>query len=123
MIGSVKNAAGPASVVRVNQAQPATVGQRLHQGDLLRTGEGGSLGVVLRDDTVISLGPDSELTLDEFVFVPAQDQMSFVSKVVKGSAVYLSGRIGKLSPDKVRVNTPTASIGIRGTKFAVRVEP
>jgi hypothetical protein len=121
--GSVKIAEGKSEIVRQSQAQPAVQGARLYQSDVLRTGGDGKLGVVLKDDTLISLGPDTELVLDEFVFVPVEDRMSLTTKMIRGTAVFLSGTIGKLAPEKVKVDTPSASIGIRGTKFAVQVQP
>jgi len=62
------------------------------------------------------------LVIDEFVFAPHQGEFSLVIKMLKGTAAYLSGLISKLSPESARFETPSASIGIRGTKFAVKVE-
>lgn len=78
--------------------------------------------MVFKDDTLLSLGPDSSLVVDDFVFAPRQGKFSIVLRMMKGTAVYLSGLVAKLSPDSVRFLTPSASIGIRGTKFAVKVE-
>lgn len=122
VIGSVKIVKGDASIVRGGKTLSVSLGQRLQQGDILRTGSDGGLGIVLRDDTVISLGPDSEVTLDTFIFDPADNNMALVTKITRGAAVYLSGKIGKLAPEKVRFQTPSATIGIRGTKFAVKVD-
>lgn len=121
VIGSVKSAQGTAEIIRGSETIKAAPGLRLKQGDILRTGDSSSLGVVLRDDSLVSLGADSRLELDEFTFAPAQDKMSFVSRLSSGAAVFVSGTIGKLAPERVKVNTPSASIGIRGTKFAVKV--
>ena len=122
-IGSVKTTEGQAKIIRQKDTLDAVAGMKLLTGDILRTGEDGSLGVVLRDDSVLSLGPDSELALQNFLFSPAHDQLEFNPKLLKGSAIYQSGEIGKLSPEKIRFETPVATIGIRGTRFGVWVGP
>jgi len=60
--------------------------------------------------------------VNEFAFSPGEGKMSIVTRLLKGSAVYLSGIIARLSPESVRFETPVANIGIRGTMFAVKVE-
>jgi hypothetical protein len=121
-IGSIKNLQGQASVVRDQQTLPAQVGMRLAKSDVLRTGPDGSLGVILRDDTLLSLGPDTEILLADLAFSPHEGKMSLVIRMVKGIVAYLSGQIGRLSPQSVRFETPVATIGIRGTLFAVKIE-
>jgi hypothetical protein len=122
VIGSVKNLQGQAAVVRNEQSLPAHVGMRLVKGDLLKTGMDGILGIILRDDTVLSLGPNSEIALADYAFAPHEGKLSLVTRMLKGTAAYLSGQIGKLSPQSVRFETPVATIGIRGTLFAVKIE-
>jgi hypothetical protein len=80
------------------------------------------LGVIFEDDTSLSIGPQSEIIISEFLFSPAEGKLSIVTRLLKGSAIYLTGLIGKLSPESVRFETPVANIGIRGTKFAVKIE-
>ncbi len=121
-IAIVKNVSGSATVVRQGQTLSATNGMEIWENDTLRTGQDGSIGVVFNDDTFLSLGPGSALIIDEFVFAPKQGRFSIVVRMLKGTAAYLSGLISKLSPDSAHFKTPTASIGIRGTKFVVSVE-
>ena len=121
-VGIVKVAEGNAVVQRGDQSLPARAGLALQEGDVLRTGADGRLGVVLRDDTRVSLGPETEIRIDRFLFAPAQGQLALVLKMARGVAAYVSGRIAKLSPDAVRVETPVAIVGVRGTKFAAKVE-
>ncbi len=119
-IGVVRNSSGSATITRLGNVLPATMGTRLHTGDTLGTGPGGSLGVILRDDSSLSLGPSSSLLLQDFLFSPSEGKFSLLVRLSKGTMAYLSGLIGKLAPEKVRFKTPTATIGIRGTHFAVR---
>ncbi len=121
--GRVKNSTGPAFVVRGGVASPAQVGQIVFEADGLRTGAGGKIGLTLVDDTRLSLGPNSELTLERFTYAPADSAFGLVLKFVKGAATYVSGRIAKLSPDSIRLETPAAIIGVRGTTLAVSVLP
>jgi hypothetical protein len=121
-VGLVKVAEGTAEVQRGDQTLPAHPGLVLQEGDVLRTGADGRLGVVLRDDTRVSLGPETEIRIDRFLFAPAQGQLALVLKMARGVAAYVSGKIAKLSPDAVRVETPVAIVGVRGTKFAAKLE-
>ncbi|MFH1036034.1 MAG: FecR family protein [Pseudomonadota bacterium] len=112
---------GTAFLVRQNQSLPAQPHQQIMLNDILRTGADGALGVILRDDTVLSLGPDSEFILDEFAFSPVEDKLSLVGKMTRGTATFLTGKIGQMRPEAVRVETPGGTIGVRGTQFLVQV--
>jgi hypothetical protein len=79
------------------------------------------LGVTLKDDTRVSLGPGSEVRLNSFLFTPAEGRLGLVLNFVRGMAVYVSGKIAKLAPDSIRLETPWAIVGVRGTTVAVQV--
>jgi hypothetical protein len=119
--GRIKVASGSAFIVRAGNAVPAQAGQVVYESDTLRTGADGRLGVTLQDDTRVSLGPGSEVRLDKFAYQPAEGQFGLVLKMVRGVAAYVSGRIAKLSPDAVKLETPAAIVGVRGTTLALRV--
>jgi hypothetical protein len=121
-VGSVNRLKGTASIVRRNQVIPARSGEKIYMKDVLKTGRDGSLGVIFKDETLLSIGPRSEIIISEFLFSPAEGRLSIVTRLLRGSALYLTGIIGKLSPESVRFETPVANIGIRGTKFAVKIE-
>ncbi len=120
-IGFVRNLSGTASVIRGGETIPAAEGMRLLVGDTLVTGPDGSMGAIFRDDSTISMGPDSSFAVRSFEFSPKERKFSLLVRVTRGSLAYLSGLIGKLSPESARFETPTATIGIRGTRFAVQV--
>ena len=120
--GIVRNSAGAATIERGGELLTAAVGTRLHPGDTLVTGPDGSLGVIFRDNSTLSLGPGSRLVLQEFLFSPADGKIGLLARLTRGTMAYLSGLIAKLSPESARFETPVASIGIRGTRFAVRVD-
>ena len=118
--GRVKIASGTVFVVRAGATIPAQAGQPVFEGDTLRTGADGRLGVTLKDDTRLSLGPSSEIRLDRFAYAPAEGRLGVVLSVVRGVAAYVSGRIAKLAPDAVRLETPAAIVGVRGTTLVIR---
>ena len=117
--GRVKIASGNAFIIRQNAEIPATVGLAIFESDSLRTGGDGRIGVTLKDDTRVSIGPRSELRLDRFAYAPADGRLGFAMRVVRGVAAYVSGRIAKLAPDAVRLETPAAIVGVRGTSVAI----
>jgi hypothetical protein len=119
--GRIKLVSGSAFIVRGGETLPAQAGQVVFQADSLRTGPDGRLGVTMNDDTRVSLGPASEVQLDRFAFAPTEGQVGFVLRVARGVIAYVSGRIAKLAPDSIRLETPAAIVGVRGTTLALRV--
>ena len=121
--GRIKVSSGSVFVLRGGAQIPAQVGQVVYEADGLQTGADGKIGVTLNDDTRLSLGPNSEMKLERFTFQPADSGFGLVLKFVKGAAPYVSGPIAKLSPDSIRLETPAAIIGVRGTTLAINVLP
>ena len=119
--GRIKVASGSAFILHDGKLIPAQVGQDVFAADALRTGNNGRIGVTLKDDTRISLGPSSEVRLERFNYATADGGLALVLKVVRGVAAYVSGRIAKLAPDAIRLETPAAIVGVRGTSLAIRV--
>jgi len=122
IIAVLQKVSGTATVVRQGRTIPAKIGLDIYQYDTLRTGRDGAIGVLFTDDTSLSLGPESMLVIDEFVFAPRQGKYSIAIRMLKGTVAYCSGLISKLAPESAHIETPTSSIGIRGTKFVARVE-
>lgn len=121
--GHIKIVSGSAFIVRHNVAVPARPGAPVFATDALRTGADGSVGVTLRDDTRLSLGPSSEVRIERYVYEPGDGGFAMVLHFARGVAAYVSGRMAKLAPDSIRLETPAAIVGVRGTTVAVRVEP
>ena len=119
--GRVKVVSGSAFIVRAGETLRAEVGQSVFESDSLRTGDDGRIGVTLDDDTRVSLGPSSEVRLDSFRYAPAEGSVGLAMQFLRGIAVYVSGQIAKLAPDAIRLETPSAIVGVRGTTVAVRV--
>jgi hypothetical protein len=121
-IGRIHSPQGSVSIVRAGATLVASAGMVLFTDDLIRTGKPGAVGIVLTDDTTISLGPNSELALKGYEFSPKNGTFSLVAQMVKGTFSYLSGLIGKLSPGAVKLIIPDATIAIRGTKLLIEVQ-
>jgi hypothetical protein len=119
--GVVKSFEGAPAIVRDGVSQAAAKGARVQKGDRIKTGPKGAIGIVFSDDTVMSMGPDTEIVIDEYQFEPIDGQLSFVVKIVRGTISYLSGQIAKLAPKSVRMSMPTGTIGVRGTHLLICV--
>jgi hypothetical protein len=121
-VGQIKLARGQVSIERDGQVVPAVPGTRLSGSDVLRTGADGSVGVTMTDNTLLSAGPNSVLSLDRYDYDSTTTQGRFDATLSKGTLAVISGRIAKQSPDAMKVRTPTSVLGIRGTEFAVSVD-
>jgi hypothetical protein len=120
--GSVKTVQGGAVIRRGSQTIPAREGMHLLVNDILQTPADGRLGAILQDGTGIGLGPDTELKIDSFVFEPSDGKLGLLLRLARGVMAYFSGRIAKLAPGSVTVETPVGVIGLRGTQMAVTLE-
>lgn len=119
--GYVKTLSGSATITRGADDTPAAVGSPVQVGDVLRTGADGRLGLTLKDDTRMAIGPDTTLKLERFMFEPARDKLGLATRLGRGTLDFISGTIAKLKPEAVSIHTPEATIGVRGTHFAVKV--
>jgi hypothetical protein len=120
--GYVKIVTGAVVIMRGGAEIPARPGDAVYESDGLRTGVDGRLGVTLKDDTRLSLGPNTEIALPEFKFSPAEGQLGLVMKLLRGVAEFITGRIAHLRPEAVRIETPAAIVGVRGTHLAIRAQ-
>lgn len=120
--GHIKTSSGAAYIVRNNTTVAARPGVAVFETDSLRTGADGTVGVTLKDDTRLSLGPASEVRLERYMYAPAEGGFAMVLKFARGVAAYVSGRMAKLAPDSIRLETPSAIVGVRGTTVGIRVE-
>ena len=119
--GSIKTVQGEAFAERNGTTLPLEKGMKIFAEDLLVTGKDGSLGIVLRDNSIFSMGPDSSLSLNEFVFAPFEGKFSLLVRMIKGTFVYVSGVIAKLSPESIHMETPVGVVTVRGTRFAAKI--
>jgi hypothetical protein len=121
-VGLVREVSGEVTIQRNGISIPATVGAPIMQSDTLVSAAGSSAGLTFEDGTLLTLGPSSELDLRQYVFEPSESKYAFSVYLRKGTAIYSSGKLGKLAPAAVNVETPKAIVGVRGTKFLVEVD-
>ncbi len=121
-VGLVKNVSGVVMVVRAGGTVPATAGASLFVADRIEAASGASAGIVFKDGTLLTVGPATRLQLRDYVFEPKDARYAFDVYLDKGSAIYASGRIGKLAPASVRLESPTATVGVRGTRFIIQAD-
>jgi hypothetical protein len=118
-IGQIKVSRGAVSVERAGKTLPGVVGLRLHNADVLKTGADASVGITLRDNSLLSAGPNSIVALDGFDFDAATSEGRLDAELRSGTLAVISGRIARQSPQSMTVRTPTALLGVRGTDFVV----
>lgn len=117
--GTVKIAKGSVSVTRGAEKLPATAGMVVLASDIIVTGADSSVGITLRDNTLLSAGPNATLVLDKFAFDPTTHAGTINASIKRGTLAVVSGKIAKQSPDAVQFRTPNAILGVRGTEFVV----
>lgn len=115
--GMIKSTSGSVTLQRGAATLKATPGMAVKRADILRTGPSGLVGVTLLDNTLISAGPNSELSLDRFQFDSKTQKGELQATLKHGSLSSISGTIAKTSPDAVRFKTSSMTLGVRGTRF------
>jgi hypothetical protein len=121
-IGQVKTAKGEVMVLRHGSLQPLVTGDHVLQSDTIRTGKGASsVGITFTDNSMMALGPNSELTLDKFEFDTTTRAGVFNTALAKGTLAVQSGQIVQQTPGAMHIHIPAAVLGVRGTKFVVNV--
>ena len=121
-VGIVKSLAGDVMILRNDAPIKAEGNMKLFKGDQIRTGANGKVGMIFEDDTIISIGPNSRIVIEDFLFQPNEKRLSFFARIIQGTASYLSGQIAKLAPNLVRIETPQATVGVRGTHVLIKVD-
>lgn len=121
-VALIKNVTGSITIARAAGSLPAAAGSTLEIADRIVSGPGASAGIVFKDGTLLTVGPSSEVRIRDYVFKPSEAKYAFSVYLAKGSAIYSSGKIGKIAPESVQVGSPTATVGVRGTRFLIAAE-
>jgi hypothetical protein len=121
-IGSVTELINtPASIQRKNSTLTGNKGTGVEMNDSVKTAAG-KVGITFEDQTRVQVNENSRLVIDDFVYDPKSKAGKLGVKVALGTVRYASGQIAKNSPQNVAVNTPTATISVRGTDFTATVD-
>ena len=123
--GTIKTVSGSATVIGASSALrlPIAEGQRVYAGDRIASGPGSYVGIMLNDDTRLTIGPGSELVIREFEFTPVANTGGFWVAFLRGTAKVVTGLLATYSPERVLFTTPSGKIGVRGTEFVLDLEP
>ncbi len=119
--GMIKNVKGTTNIERGSQKITATTGMAVFTGDQIVTGAGGSFGITLRDNTLLSAGPNSRIVINNFAFNSTTHAGAVDASIRRGTLSVVSGKIAKQSPDAVKFRTPSAILAVRGTEFVIDV--
>ncbi|RZJ02617.1 MAG: hypothetical protein EOP39_22440 [Rubrivivax sp.] len=121
-VATFKNVSGSIGIDRNEARMDAVSGMPLFVSDRIVSSPGASAGIVFNDGTQLTVGPSTDIQVRDYTFEPKQSKYEFFVYLAKGAAVYTSGMIGRFAPEVVKVATPTATIGIRGTKFIIEAD-
>lgn len=121
-IGKVKGLRGLVSILRNGKTKPAFPNDRIYQSDTILTGSDGAIGILLDDNTLISMGPISRVSMEKYTFAPASNEYAMRLNMQHGTFVYQSGLLGKLAPHAVELDTPVGRISMlkEETNFKAR---
>jgi len=90
--------------------------------DVIHTGQDGRVQIMFADDTVLAQGPNSRITLDDYVYDPKAESADLLFKMGEGTFRVVTGGIAEKNPEKFKLESPLAVIGIRGTMLASKVQ-
>lgn len=121
-VALIKSVSGSVKVLRQTASLDAQAGTTLQVADRLQAGPDATAAIVFLDGTLLTLGNGADVQLRDYLFEPKSSRYGFSLYLTKGSAIYSSGKIGKVAPDTVKIETPTATIGVRGTRFLVQAQ-
>lgn len=119
--GLIKTIRGVVVIERDGKNLEPQVGDAVFEGDRVMVRGDGSAGISLRDETLLSIGPNGSVRIDKFAYNPVTRGGQVETSVLRGTLRYVTGLVGKLNPQSIKVMTPTATVGIRGTDFIVDV--
>jgi hypothetical protein len=120
-IAQVETISGNVFIQRAGAHVTVKIGDPLYEKDVIDTGADGAIGVTFIDNTVMSAGPNSEVALEQYQFDSNNFSGSMLTDMRKGTISMVSGDIAKSSPAAMKVKTPAAILGVRGTHFVVEV--
>ena len=118
-IGNVATVTGSASVVRNNNTTPLKVNDDIYLNDIVQTGAKSALGITFTDATTFNLKANAQITIDTYVYEDGGQNNAGVFDVAKGTAAFVAAAVAKTGD--MKITTPTATLGIRGTSGLVEV--
>ena len=121
-VGLVKVSKGSVQIERNGTKVAAPVGAPIHASDVIMTGADGSAGITFTDNSLVSVGPNTVFAIDKYRFDSTTHAGEFEGNLRKGRLAAISGKMVKQSPESMKIRTPSAIMGVRGTEFVVQVD-
>lgn len=121
-IGQIKVARGDVQIQRGATKEAAKVGMGIQASDVVLTGTDGAAGLTFTDNSLVSVGPNSVFAIDKYAFDSTTHAGEFEGNLKKGKLAAVSGKMVKQSPESMKIRTPSAVMGVRGTEFVVQVD-
>ena len=118
-VGNVATLTGSATVTRNNTTTPLNLKDDIFQGDLLQTSANSTLGVTFTDATTFNLTANAQITVDSFVYEEGGQQNGALFDITRGTVAFVAAAVAKTGD--MKISTPTATLGIRGTTGLVEV--
>jgi FecR protein len=116
---------GPVTIIHAGTTTPVPLepGDTIGMNDTIQTGPGGKASLLFDDNTELTLGENTKLKVDDYVYDPDGNSNKASYRFLEGAFQYVSGLLEKKNPADVRIDTPVDGIGIRGTEFIAKVNP
>jgi hypothetical protein len=111
----------PPSIQRKAQTLTGAKGTGVEMNDAVRTAQG-KVGITFDDNTKVQVNENSKLVIDDFVYDPKKGTGKLALNMAMGTVRYASGQIAKNNPQSVGINTPSATVSVRGTDFTATVD-
>ena len=121
-IGTFKQIEGDTRMGRPGEQRTPTPGEGVNVHQRLSTGKNGAATIILKDGTVLTMGPNTAIDLSRFQFDSTTQQGNFVLDLLQGSVRVVTGLLARINPELFRINTPTSVVGVRGTDFIVEAQ-
>lgn len=116
-IGKITTIEGKVLIERNNTKIVGVLGYEIEEKDIISTQVNSKIKITFIDNTIITIGKESSLNVEEYIFNASTKEAKTELNVLKGAFHTITGEIGKVNPDKFKLKTKSASIGIRGTEF------
>ena len=120
VIGHVTKLTGGATAIRNGVAVVLNQGDNVNKGDVVQSGSDSTLGITFIDGTVFGLGPNAKMVLNEMIYDPNGSSNSSLMSLVSGTISFVAGATAKHGD--MKVDTPVATMGIRGTAVLVEID-
>jgi hypothetical protein len=119
--GTLKTVQGTVAISQGDMRRVAQSGGGVAESERITTGPQSAAVLLLRDGTLITVGADTQVDISRFQFDATAQTGGLTVRVLVGTVRFVTGLLGKLQPDNVKVQTPSSTVAVRGTDFVVEV--